>query len=70
MLSPVRSDVSNKYFASQWQILATSSGVITEKLLEFCYSGFLVPVLGSVLFQVRFIFLTLQILSSQSYAHI
>lgn len=36
-----------------FQILETASWLIAGQLLDFCYSGFLVPVLGSALFQVK-----------------
>jgi len=37
-----------------FQILETASWLIAGQLLDFCYSGFLVPVLGSALFQVKY----------------
>ncbi len=40
---------SLKYFQ---QVLETSSWLIVNRLLDMCYKGFLVPVLGPALFQV------------------
>lgn len=46
-----------------WQILETASWLIVSQLLEYCYSGFLVPVLGPALFQVfcDYVFISLRL---------